>query len=295
MFSFWCALYLLISLPCSVALYVAEGEEITTTRCITPTFASLKLPHAKVISVDSVVAATSWPASNELINAFPSTKNGTAEVCQLTVTYTHPGKNDTINTWVWLPLKHWNGRFVGMGGSGWVTGTAGSLAQPVFEGYSAASTDGGHSASATVESWALNGNGDINWPLLEDFSSVAVNEAALLGKAATKLFYGASPKYSYFNGCSTGGRQGHMLAQQFPAQYDGVLAGSPAINWDKLIPAQYWPPLMMQELGKFRSFESYLKPCKIANSAIEKTIIRQHASWTPLQTSRSTIVMHSTE
>ncbi|OQD67559.1 hypothetical protein PENPOL_c003G10413 [Penicillium polonicum] len=242
---------LLISVPFSLALSVAKGENVTARVCADPTFASLKLPNAKVLSVNSVVAAITWPASSDLVNAFPSTKNGTKEVCQITVMYTHPGQNDTINTWVWLPLESWNGRFVGMGGSGWVTGTAGSLAQPVFEGYSAASTDGGHLASATLESWVLNGDGDINWPLLEDFSSSAVNEAALLGKAATKLFYSTSPKYSYFNGCSTGGRQGHMLAQQFPNQYDGVLAGSPAINWDEFIPAQYWPPLMMQELDYY--------------------------------------------
>jgi hypothetical protein len=237
--------------PYAFALSVAKPIQGTTKACTNTAFASLKLPNVKLISVDSVVADASWPAPSDLINAFPSTRNGTTEVCQITVTYTHPGQNDTINTWIWLPVNSWNGRFVGMGGSGWVTGTASSLAQPVFEGYSAASTDGGHSASASLESWVLNSNGDLNWQLLKDFSSVAVDEAASLGKAATKLFYGSLPKYSYFNGCSTGGRQGHMLAQQFPAQYDGILAGSPAINWDEFIPAQYWPPLMMQELGKF--------------------------------------------
>lgn len=280
LFGLFFQFHLLLSVPFSLALSVAKGGNVARV-CADPTFASLKLPNAKVLSVNSVVAAITWPASSDLVNAFPSTKNGTKEVCQITVMYTHPGQNDTINTWVWLPLESWNGRFVGMGGSGWVTGTAGSLAQPVFEGYSAASTDGGHLASATLESWVLNGGGDINWPLLEDFSSSAVNEAALLGKAATKLFYSTSPKYSYFNGCSTGGRQGHMLAQQFPTQYDGVLSGSPAINWDEFIPAQYWPPLMMQELGKFRSFESYMKSWTIADSDIDKTIIQPHVSWTP--------------
>ena len=241
-----CILVLLLQL---LGLAVAHPPRSTTKACTNATFESLTLPNIDVLSIDSVVAQTTWPSPSDLVNAFPSTKSGTVEVCQLTITYTHVGQNDTINTWVWLPITSWNGRFVGMGGSGWVTGTASSLAQPVFEGYSAASTDGGHSASASIQSWALKGD-DLNWPLIEDFSSITLDEASSFGKSVTRLFYGSLPKYSYFNGCSTGGRQGHMLAQRFPAQYDGILAGSPAINWDEFIPAQYWPPLLMQELGK---------------------------------------------
>jgi feruloyl esterase len=230
-------------------LVVAEPLKRTTKACKNATFEALSLPNIDVLSVDSVVAQATWPSASDLVNAFPSTKSGTVEVCQLTITYTHVGQNDTINTWVWLPVHSWNGRLVGMGGSGWVTGTASSLAQPAFEGYSAVSTDGGHSASASIQSWALDGS-DLNWPLIEDFSSITLDEASSLGKAAARLFYGSLPKYSYFNGCSTGGRQGHMLAQKFPKQYDGILAGSPAINWDEFIPAQYWPPVLMKVLGQ---------------------------------------------
>ncbi|KAJ5770255.1 uncharacterized protein N7511_002306 [Penicillium nucicola] len=249
------------------ALGSATGAtaKIATKACTSATFEGLTLPDIKILSIDSVVAQTAWPSSSDLVNAFPSTKAGTVDVCQLTITYAHVGQNDTINTWVWLPINSWNGRFVGMGGSGWVTGTASSLAQPVFEGYSAASTDGGHSAAASVDSWALEG-GDLNWLLIEDFSSTTLDEASSLGKAASKLFYGSLPKYSYFNGCSTGGRQGHMLAQKFPAQYDGILAGSPAINWDEFIPAQYWPPLLMHKM------DYYPSPCEldaITNFAIK--------------------------
>ena len=72
--------------------------------------------------------------------------------------------------------------------------------------------------------------GNVNQYLLLDFASVALNDMTVLGKTVTKSYYGIPPKYSYWNGCSTGGRQGLMMAQQYPEQYDGILAACPAIN-----------------------------------------------------------------
>ncbi|KAI9372872.1 Tannase/feruloyl esterase [Aspergillus egyptiacus] len=151
-----------------------------------------------------------------------------------------------------------------MGGGGWVGGTLGALSQAVFHGYAAVSTDAGHAETATVESWALAGKGNLNWPNLQDFSAVAIDEATTLGKMATEIFYGQPPKYSYWNGCSTGGRQGHMMAQRYPTQYDGILATAPAINWDKFIPSEMWPQIVMTQLDYYPS-------------AFELQAITQHA------------------
>jgi|TARA_B110000208_G_scaffold191464_1_gene258393 hypothetical protein len=59
-------------------------------------------------------------------------------------------------------------------------------------------------------------------------------------------------KYSYWNGCSTGGRQGQAMAQRFPDDYDGILAGAPAIHFEKLGLGQTWPqvPMLMENGGK---------------------------------------------
>jgi hypothetical protein len=59
-------------------------------------------------------------------------------------------------------------------------------------------------------------------------------------------YYGARAHYSFWNGCSTGGRQGLMEAQRYPSDFNGILAGAPALNWDQFMVAQTWPQLVME-------------------------------------------------
>src|SRR5262249_49432643 len=68
---------------------------------------------------------------------------------------------------------------------------------------------------------------------------------AVIGKELVQAYYGRKPIYSYWNGCSTGGRQGLMMAQLFPDDYDGILAGAPAIHWDRFQAMQIWPQMAM--------------------------------------------------
>jgi feruloyl esterase len=73
----------------------------------------------------------------------------------------------------------------------------------------------------------------------------------LTGKRLVEAFYGSSPRYSYFNGCSSGGRQGLMEAQRFPADYNGILSGAPAINWTRRHAEQMWGQVVMLQAGNF--------------------------------------------
>lgn len=209
--------------------------------CDTSTFQSLNLANIEVLALDVIVNTTATSGS---------TAGG--EFCQVTVQYTHPGQNDTVNALIGLPLlaADWNERFQMVGGGGWGTGYTSSLVTAVADGYSSVATDGGHDNNAPVADWGLVSEGNVNWPLLWDFAVVALNDGASLGRLATELYYGTPPKYSYFNGCSTGGRQGHIMAQQHPEQFDGILAGAPAINWQRFIVQEYWGPLMAGLLGK---------------------------------------------
>jgi Tannase and feruloyl esterase len=85
----------------------------------------------------------------------------------------------------------------------------------------------------------------LNEDLIVDFASRSLHEMTLKAKAIISAYYGKAPRYSYWNGCSTGGWQGWMDAQRFPDDYNGILAGAPAFNWGRSIPAELWPEVVM--------------------------------------------------
>jgi hypothetical protein len=154
-----------------------------------------------------------------------------------------------INIEVWLPVETWNNRFKGVGGGGYAGVISWSaLAGALRDGYATASTDTGHTSAEIFDaSFAFNPDGTLNWQLIEDFASRSVIEMTEKAKAVIRAFYGSRPRYSYWMGCSTGGRQGLIQVQRTPHAYDGVLASSPAINWDRSVAAQLWPQIAMQQ------------------------------------------------
>lgn len=183
------------------------------TTCDAATFAALSLDNIYINSLDVdpyinlTVPSSSVP---------PTTRDqvSTVDICILTINYTHPADGDSVTTWVGLPLESesWNRRFLMNGGGGWVAGLENGTVSAVASGYSSASTNAGHNGGAAATDrpdWGLWSNGSVNWPALEDFGSRALVEAVYLGKQAAELYYGEKPGFSYWNGCSTGGRQGH--------------------------------------------------------------------------------------
>jgi hypothetical protein len=176
---------------------------------------------------------------------------GLPSYCDVRLTQTDPAGNP-IAIEVWLPAQ-WSGRFQGVGGSYYTCGiNDAELAAAIQGGYSAASTDCGVPASgALTGAWALRSDGTLNWPLIDDFAYAGIHDMSVAGKAVTRAYYPSALRYSYFNGCSTGGREGLMEAQRYPADYNGIAAGSPAINWTKFVPAEIWPQLVMNESHDF--------------------------------------------
>lgn len=138
---------------------------------------------------------------------------------------------------------------MGAGGSSWVTGADNyTLAYAASEGFAAVSTDGGHAADAATKDWALLSPGNVNLIHLQDFASTTLDDAATLGKAVVKVYYSKGPTYSHWNGCSTGGRQGHQMAQRYPDQYNGILTSSSAKNWGQMLMQEFWPQAVMNDL-----------------------------------------------
>jgi feruloyl esterase len=218
--------------------------------------ATLSLPNTTINSAAEAPADTIPPP----LPGLPATP--VVATCRVHATVTTPGVSDQIGVNVWLPLSGWNGRFQGVGGSGYKADDPNAMATAVDAGYSAAGTDAGHTSASPVPffdgSFALDSQGRLNWPLIEDFSYRAVHDAAVVGKAVTAAYYATGPRFSYWNGCSTGGRQGMAEAQRYPSDFNGILAGAPAINWQKYIPASLWPQLVMQRAGDL------MPPCKFA-------------------------------
>ena len=168
-------------------------------------------------------------------------------ICRVTAYTTHPPAGDKVRIWIGIPMSDWNGRFMGTGGGGFSGGSARGVNQPLAQGYAAGATDTGHEGMSG--SFALGEDGRLNWQLIRDNGHAGIHEMTVTGKALTEALYGTAPRYSYFSGCSTGGRQGLMEAQRYPQDYDGIVSGAPAINWHKLHPQQLWGPVIMNAMA----------------------------------------------
>jgi hypothetical protein len=181
--------------------------------------------------------------------------NGTnAAHCQVNILFgTSPDQN--INIRVGLPLNAmdggtggvqgaWNGRTQGIGGGG----CAGSLnvTAPVNAGYVGSGTDTGH-AGGDCEP-GVNADGTYNLRFIQDFIRNAIKEQVLFSKRVAVRYYGMKPAFNYWNGCSTGGRQGYLLAQELAGELDGILANAPAIYWTRFQTAMMWGQIAMKEL-----------------------------------------------
>ncbi len=164
-------------------------------------------------------------------------------LCRVIATTTHPPAGDKVRIWLAIPLTNWNGRFLGTGGGGFSGGSANSVNQPAALGFAAGATDTGHEGGTAA--FALDGNGKLNWQAIRDFAQVGIHDMTVTGKALTQALYGVAPARSYFNGCSTGGRQGLMEAQRYPQDYDGIAAAAPAINWSNLLVQSLWGSMLM--------------------------------------------------
>ena len=168
-------------------------------------------------------------------------------ICRVTAIATHPPMGDKVRIWIGIPTSNWNGRFLGTGGGGFVGGNPAGVNEPVSLGYASGATDTGHEGGSG--SFALDANGKLNWQAIRDNAHVGIHEMTVTGKALTEAMYGAAPKYSYFNGCSTGGRQGLMEAQRYPQDYNGIVSAAPAINWPKLMMQSVWGTVQEMAAG----------------------------------------------
>ena len=136
-----------------------------------------------------------------------------------------PTRDSDIKIEVWMPASGWNGKFQAVGNGAF----NGAIAYPAMttalaRGYATSSTDTGHVGGSA--SFALG-----HPEKVIDFGWRAVHEMTVAAKKIIAAYYDAAPKFSYWNGCSAGGRQAMKEAQRFPADFDGIIAGAPGLDW----------------------------------------------------------------
>jgi len=132
-----------------------------------------------------------------------------------------PTPQSNIKVEVWLPLD-WNGRLLEVGNGGWAGSiNYGGMSTALAAGFATASTDTGHTGGSP--SFAIE-----RPEAVIDYGYRAVHEMTVKVKALISSYYGRPAQYSYWDGCSTGGKQGLTSAQRYPEDFNGIVAGAPA-------------------------------------------------------------------
>ncbi|RWA09265.1 hypothetical protein EKO27_g5839 [Xylaria grammica] len=224
--------------------------------CTPATFDLSGISGLEVLHLDAALVtnfSASVPAA--LRYTQPGVELSNATFCNITVSYTHPGQNDNIYAEAWLPADNWNSRLQAVGGGGFAAGrfylSYGAMAGALADGYATITTDAGLGDAIEPSPWALLSVGNVNLYNLQNLGSASLADGAFIAKSLIKSFYGKGPDFSYWNGCSQGGRQGLMLAQRYPTLYDGIAAGAPAIHWNRLTASIQWPQQFMSILGSY--------------------------------------------
>jgi feruloyl esterase len=237
-----------------LAMLTFSASAATAASC--ESLANLSPPGTKITSAKSVAAG-----------AFASPAPGGADTggqpsaaqfsrlpafCRVTATLT-PSTDSDIKIEVWLPASGWNGKLQSVGNGGWAGVISyGALALALAGGYATASTDTGHTGN--------NGSFAFGHPeKMIDFAYRSEHEMAVAAKAIIAAFYGQGPALSYWNGCSTGGRQGLTEAQRYPSDYNAIIAGAPANNRTHVY---FWAVSVAQTMHKDEA--SYIPPSKYA-------------------------------
>jgi feruloyl esterase len=146
--------------------------------------------------------------------------------------YIKPAGTTTSNIGIEIrmPLAGWNGKFLALGGGGWA-GVFSNATTGLSRGYATGSTDTGHKAGdPTQANWQLLAPGIPNSDAMEDFNWRSMQQMTIVGKQMVQAFYDDTIDYSYWQGCSTGGRQGMKMSQLFPDFFDGIIIGAPVFQ-----------------------------------------------------------------
>jgi feruloyl esterase len=215
----------------------SEMAAASTSVAACESLSTLSLPHTTITLAVSVPAGEFTPPtpSNAPAGYHEVPLKDLPGFCRVAATAS-PIADSAIKFEVWMPATDWNGKFQGVGNGAWAGRISyGALGGALQHHYATASTDTGHEGDGTNAIFTIG-----HPEKLIDFGYRAVHEMTVQAKAIIAAYYGAGPRWSYWNSCSTGGRQGLMEAQRFPNDYNGIAAGAPAAFRTHLMFASIW-------------------------------------------------------
>ncbi len=193
---------------------------------------SLRLTKGRVTSSQLIPGGT-YTASGGRAGGRALNFKDLPAFCKVTATL-KPSSDSDIKIEVWMPAEGWNGKLEAVGNGAW----AGSISYPAMAaalaaGFATASTDTGHEGNNAA---FIAGHPE----KLIDFAYRAVHEMTIAAKSIIAAEYGRGPKYSYWNGCSSGGRQALIEAQRYPRDFDGIIAGDPSNDSTRMQAQELW-------------------------------------------------------
>jgi feruloyl esterase len=209
------------SIPC-LCLYslsgLAQSSRLLATTC--DDLGNLALERGRVASAELMPEG---PFTEQTFGRGGGQPQPIPEHCRVRMVLT-PTADSNINVELWLPTENWNGKFMAVGNGGWAGSIQGygAMQDALRRGYATAGTDTGHSAAdGPAGTWALG-----HPEKIIDFAYRAMHDMTVKSKRVIAEFYEPALEYSYYSGCSTGGRQGVMAAQRYPGDFDGIIAGA---------------------------------------------------------------------
>ena len=221
--------------------------------------ASLSQPNTTITSAQTVAPGEFTPPDPNSTPAGASLYSKLPAFCRVAATL-RPSSDSDVKIEVWLPVSEWNGKFQSVGNGGWAGFISyPALARGIADGYATASTDTGHTGNT--------GRFALGHPeKMIDFGYRSEHEMTIAAKTIIAAYYGDAPRLSYWNGCSTGGRQGLTEAQRYPSDYNAIIAGAPAINRTHIYVWSLWIAQAVHRGGN-----SYIPPSKYA--MIHKAVV----------------------
>ncbi|KAI1496841.1 Tannase/feruloyl esterase [Biscogniauxia marginata] len=215
-------------------------RQVSASGCDAATFAYVLPSNARVERVEPVEAGSTY-GDGPLDLSYPLQPTNLPALCAVTIAVAS-SQISSYRFGVFLPAE-WNDRFLAVGNGGFGGGINWlDMGAGVHYGFAVVSTDTGHNSTPTDVSWAL-GNPETK----TDWGWRSLHGAVTLGKLLAQAYYARPILYSYYSGCSTGGRQGLKEMQISPQSFDGVLVGAPAwytshLNtWITKVATYNWP------------------------------------------------------